>query len=263
MDNKYILGIHDGHNCGATLIKDGFVISSISEERLTRKKNELGYPKLSIEAIIKESGISSVDINRVAIASNFMHSPNHLKNITPWYRVNINNQKRDIAIGKDYDKSIFRLRQEERIEQVINHLDIDASKIEFIEHHLGHAAAAYFGSNFVSDEKILIFTCDGSGDNLCATVSIGKSGQIDRISSTNKSKSLGKVYSRITYLLGMEPWEHEYKVMGMAPYADKEGRQKAKLVFEELLGFNKDALEFELKKSIIIGTSPILFFNNK
>ena len=49
----YILGIHDGHNCGAALINEGKVVTSISEERLTRKKNEVGYPRLSIEECLK------------------------------------------------------------------------------------------------------------------------------------------------------------------------------------------------------------------
>ena len=71
---KYILGIHDGHNCGSSLVNEGKVVASISEERLTRRKNEIGYPKLSIEECLKIENIDAGDLDEVVFASNFMHT---------------------------------------------------------------------------------------------------------------------------------------------------------------------------------------------
>ena len=65
MDGIYILGIHDGHNCGASLCLDGKIISSVLEERLTRKKNEVGYPKLSIEECLKIANVDGKQIKKI------------------------------------------------------------------------------------------------------------------------------------------------------------------------------------------------------
>ncbi len=84
---------------------------------------------------------------------------------------------------------------------------------------MAHAAAAYYGlGNY--DQDILVLTNDGEGDGLCATVNRGRSGKIERLGSVPRSESIGNLYSVITFMLGMVPLEHEYKLMGMAPYAE-------------------------------------------
>ena len=90
-----ILGIHDGHNCGATLVIDGKIFSSICEERLSRKKNDTGYPKMSIDFLKKHAGIKNNDITSVVYASLFMHRSSMLENKLKWYKVGIREQKRD------------------------------------------------------------------------------------------------------------------------------------------------------------------------
>ena len=92
------------------------------------------------------------------------------------------------------------------------------NKIIFVEHHQCHAATAYYGRG-CQDGPVLIMTNDGSGDELCATVSIGDKGKLKRIAETKKGDSLANIYARVTFMLGMVPLEHEYKLMGMAPYA--------------------------------------------
>ena len=139
-----ILGIHDGHNCGASVINDGEIVASVCEERITRKKNDVGYPKLSIENVLEISKINANDLSYVVYASNFMHSPEHLKNIEPWYKVGISDQERDKSITDDYHKKIFDIRKKERIDNVVSHLNINKEKIKFVEHHTAHLAAAYY-----------------------------------------------------------------------------------------------------------------------
>ena len=73
-----ILGIHDGHNSGATIVKDGKILASVLEERLTRKKNESRFPKKSITACLKICEIKKKDLDKVVYASNFMHEAKYL-----------------------------------------------------------------------------------------------------------------------------------------------------------------------------------------
>lgn len=94
-----------------------------------------------------------------------------------------------------------------------------AEKVQFIDHHLCHATTAYFGQGNMTD-KILVLTCDGAGDGLSATINIGLDGKLERIATVSRANSVPILYSLMTYLLGFTPLEHEYKLMGMAPYSE-------------------------------------------
>lgn len=245
-DGMFILGIHDGHNCGATLVRDGAVIAAVSEERLTRCKNESGYPRRSIDEVLRIAGIAGGDLAEVAYASNFMHRQDYLTNLETWYCVGIDDQRKAAGQPKGYQKVIFEERKRERIEQARDHLGVGEDKITFTEHHLTHLAAAYYTAPNAQDGRpILGLTCDGAGDGLCATVSVCKGNEIERIAKTDRHASLGKIYSRVTMLMGMKPWEHEYKLMGMAPYADPERVDKAAEALHDLLRLSADGLSFE------------------
>ncbi|MDD5679972.1 MAG: carbamoyltransferase C-terminal domain-containing protein, partial [Candidatus Omnitrophica bacterium] len=91
---------------------------------------------------------------------------------------------------------------------------------------------------------VLVLTLDGSGDGLCATVNIGEKGKLKRIAETKSDASLGKVYSRVTFLLGMKPWEHEYKIMGLAPYAEQKGVEKSYRIIRPLVEIDEGNLVF-------------------
>jgi carbamoyltransferase len=240
-----VLGLHDGHNSGATLISDGKVIASVSEERLTRRKNEVGFPTKSIQEVIGLAAIDVRDIAIVAFASNYMHTAEHLNDVEKWYRSGVKDQAASNAITESELQSNLIKRRNERTQQVTELLEISSEKIRFVDHHTSHAAAAYFGSHFEQNERVLIVTCDGAGDNLSATVSIGFNGQIKRIAETGRDASLGKIYSRVTYALGLKPWEHEYKVMGLAPYAYQNKAKELTKVYKEILKISEDGLKFE------------------
>ena len=245
------LGIHDGHNCGAALIIDGEVVAAVNEERLSRNKNDSGYPRQSIDEVLKIGGVQAVDLNHVVFASNFMHTRAHLEEISLWYPVGIKEQKADQSRPKEYARQLFEIRRKERIEESINHLGIEIEKVEFVEHHRAHLTAAYYTAPTLNPgKKILGLTCDGAGDNLCATVSICKDNNIDRISKTDRHASLGKIYSRVTYLMGMTPWEHEYKVMGLAPYSDPKYAHAAAEPLRGLLRVSDDGLSFILNSEV-------------
>ena len=241
----YILGIHDGHNATASLIADGKVIVAVQEERLTRRKNEVGYPRRAIEDCLRIAGIGGGDLDGVTYASLFMHKADYLENIEPWYLTGLAEQRIDAQKPTDYQRLIFEQRKTERIADVGRHIGVAADRVTFVEHHLAHLAAAYYTDFHPhTGQPVLGLTCDGAGDNLAATVSVCHGNALQRVSATSRHASLGKIYSRVTMLLGMKPWEHEYKVMGMAPYADPERSAAAAETLRSLIRLDEDNLQF-------------------
>jgi carbamoyltransferase len=242
-----ILGIHDGHNASAALLEDGQILAAVQEERLTRRKNEPGYPKRAIEEVLKIANCSTKEIDKVALATKFMH-PKEFFLSFEWYKKGYKDQLKERKLSSKKREYFLGERLKERKRTIYAHLGISENKIEIVEHHTAHAATAYFGSPWASrKDKVLVLTLDGSGDGICATVNIGENGKIKRIAFTKSKASLGKIYSRITFLLGMKPWEHEYKVMGLAPYADSEGVKKSYQILDRLIGLSKDGLTFKPK----------------
>jgi carbamoyltransferase len=247
----YILGIHDGHNCGATLSRGGAIVASVSEERLVRRKNAIGYPRRAIEEVLRIGRVEPRQLSDVVYASLFMHTASHLDDISRWYPVGMEEQIADARTPPEYGRSIFETRKRERIAQVVDHLGVAEDRVSFVEHHLAHLAAAYFTAPRAEfDRPVLGLTCDGAGDGLCATVSICRGNAIERIAKTDRNASVGKIYSRVTYLMGMTPWEHEYKLMGLAPYADPQRAEDAAKPLHHLLGLTDDGLGFALKTEL-------------
>lgn len=217
-----ILGINDGHNSGAALIKDGRVAAAISEERLKNIKNYSGVPELAIKEVFEISGLSPQDIDAIAIVSlNRTYAP--LKE-TP-LRVKIFEKISPFVhshtFSKLYVRILHKFRSMEELNRVLKELDLTEKEAVFVEHHQSHAACAYYQRPF--DDDALILTLDGAGDGLSSTVSIGEGSHIQRIASSTYYDSPGNVfYSEVTAYLGLKRWEHEYKVMGMAPYGRPE-----------------------------------------
>ncbi|MBM3567467.1 MAG: hypothetical protein FJX46_01780 [Alphaproteobacteria bacterium] len=244
-DSIHILGIHDGHNSGATLTRDGTILASISEERLTRRKNEVGYPRRAIGAVLRLGGIDARQLDEAVYASNFMHTPRHLSDVSSWYRVGLARQRADAQAPSHYAKLVYEQRRRERIAEVTTHLGLPESKVGFLDHHLCHVAAAHYTSPNAADGRpILGLSCDGAGDNISGSVTICRGSTIERIAAIDRHASLGKIYSRITLMLGMTPWEHEYKVMGLAPYADPTRADRAADALRRLLTLSEDGLSF-------------------
>src|SRR5437773_1962371 len=120
---------------------------------------------------------------------------------------------------------------------VTPHLGIDADRVSFVDHHTCHAAAAYFGSPFAG-APALVLTNDNSGDGLCATASRGRGVTLERSEATPSGPgSLGSFYTLVTLLLGMKPGEHEYKVMGLAPYAPAGSTDRAAAALRAVFDF--------------------------
>jgi carbamoyltransferase len=136
-------------------------------------------------------------------------------------------------------------------------LGLTNSQVRFVNHHLSHASAAYYSIfNNAKQSKYLILTLDGSGDGLCATVNLGENGNIKVLSTTPAGHSLGNIYSRVTYAYGFTPWEHEYKLMGMAPYVPVDKAEEISQIFHRYLDIDP-ANPLSFKKLIPEDTGQI------
>ena len=218
-----VLGIHDGHNAGAALIKDGKVLSAISEERLNNIKNYFGPPLLSIQKVYEIAGIEPEETDLIAIGCLVRVGPPYADiNWLGRVQVALAPYLHSHIFAKSYVKFLHSFREIKDLKSFFAKLGIENKRIIFIEHHLSHAACTFYQRPW--KEEALILTLDGSGDGLSATVSIGKENKIKRIAETTFYDSLSNnLYSEITGYLGMKRWEHEYKVMGLAPYGKDDG----------------------------------------
>src|SRR5437867_12237019 len=135
----------------------------------------------------------------------------------------------------------FTLSESERLGLVTDHLRIGTERIVTLDHHACHAAAAYFGAPF-DGAPALVLTNDNSGDGLCATASRAEGTTLERREATPSAPgSLGSFYSFVTLLLGMKFGEHEYKVMGLAPYAPAWASERAASALREVFDWSADA----------------------
>lgn len=218
-----VLGIHDGHNAGAALVRDGAVIAAIQEERLRNVKNYSGAPTLAIPAVFEIAGIDPSQVDIIAIGC-LVRATAPVKEEETW-RVRLFKKAapllRSHAAASLLVKTFHRFRRMDELKAVFEGLGIGDKEVVFIEHHTTHAACAYYQRPW--EDETLVLTLDGAGDGLSATVNVGRDFHIERIASTTYYDSPGNnLYSEVTGYLGLKRWEHEYKVMGMAPYGQPE-----------------------------------------
>ncbi len=233
-----LLGIHSGHNASACLLVDGKIQIAIQEERLCRIKNYTGFPEMAVKFILDQARLTMEDVDKVAYTDIYYFNPKIFMEIeTAKSHFNRNSPplawkiKAAIEKIKPFGELATNLRVIRKSNDFQSH-GLPKEKLVRVDHHTAHAASAYYGWGCF-EKPVLVLTCDGSGDGLSATVSIGKNGTLERIASVQDKYSIGLIYSMATLLLGMKPNEHEYKLMGMAPYAHSEDGKKLAKKFSQ------------------------------
>ena len=223
---QMFVGIHRGHNSAVAVLEQDAIRFAMQEERLTRVKNQGGLPELALrEAFKGEAAGSNGNVVNFAYAGSGLVSYYWKREDviriygTPPNRV-LQQLKRSVRKSEYLAEILDEPRSKQLGQDVARSVGLPDAKISRFDHHLCHAASAYFGWGRM-DESILVLTCDGAGDGICASVNIGKGGTLKRIASVELSHSIGRLYSNLTYLMGMVPLEHEYKLMGLAPYAER------------------------------------------
>jgi carbamoyltransferase len=239
-----VLGITETHCATAAILRDGAIVGCASEERFTRLKNDAGYPRLAIDALLRQCGLSAADIDVVALAGTQAYARDWMNRVLhdadyarAYYGVALEPpaggaRRRLRKLGarfgfSDSARGKSELTEAERLAFVTEHLGMPRERIVTYDHHACHAAAAYFGSHFAG-APALVLTNDNAGDGLCATASSADGHAVVRREATPSAPgSLGSFYSFVTLLLGMKFGEHEYKVMGLAPYAPARYAERA------------------------------------
>lgn len=256
-----IISIHYGHNASVAYLQDGEIKFCASEERFNRIKNSTGFPTLALNYVWEKYG---KEIDYYVISQKYSWGYNFLKKTgfksiswskyydnekekTPWKirlfeKIWAKIMIKKIIKGSEKEKG-NKKGFEEMEKYLSNILNVRKEKIIFMHHHMSHAYSTRFfqASN---NEKEIIFTLDGEGDGLSATVNICQKNEIETISKSSKAFSLGYLYSEVTGFMGMKPSEHEFKVMGLAPYAKEEHSNKLLPFFKKIIWLNKND-EFE------------------
>jgi len=220
---KKVLGIHVGHNSSIALLLDGRLEYAVQEERFTYVKNQWGVPLLALQEAHRRYGLD--DLNEIAISGTYIGDFDMSRNaLVKHFRsadsfVNIFKQrlKRNSLVFR-----IFRyLRSSAKHVNMPSY--VRSMNLRSFDHHLCHAASAYYGQGNMKDD-IAVITCDGSGDGLAGAVYLGRAGRLQLLTSLPEFDSIGNLYTYFTVLFNMMPLEHEYKIMGLAPYCNDKTR---------------------------------------
>lgn len=220
-----ILGIHYGHDANACVIEDGRVLYAIGEERINRKKFYRGFPFLSIKAALEYTGLSTKDIDVVVLITTNTPDEELGGNLRSFYS-DSNGKTPFIADVLSTPVSIidniFQLNIRKRlarniVEQNVIKAGLDITKLVYVDHHLAHAAGAFFLSGF---NESLVFTVDGKGDYVSHRTYIASKNTLKKLYESKDYHSAGHFYSCITSYLGFRRLHHEGKITGLAAYGD-------------------------------------------
>ena len=234
--NVLVLGINDGHDAGAALINNGRVVAAIQEERLNNIKHFTGVPERSILEVFNIAKAHPCEVSLIALVSYDPPGIENLQSFSTKTLVKLSPLLHSDSYIRFYTNYKKNHRSFKLLKKVFQKLGLIGTETIVIEHQTAHASVAYrsspwgYGNNRSSNGKgnetvpeVLILTADGSGDALSSTVNIGRQGLIERIAFSSYYDSLGNAfYSEITRFLGLKPWDHENKIMGLGPYGKAE-----------------------------------------
>ncbi|MFQ5599021.1 MAG: carbamoyltransferase C-terminal domain-containing protein [Candidatus Krumholzibacteriia bacterium] len=235
-----IVGIHDGHSAAAALLCGGRMVAAVQEERFTRIKNWAGFPAQSVRYVLQSQGLSVSDVDAVVLNGLQMpYAKSRAEVLNEYERTGSLGTTLKRFLKRTAVKTVYDDRRRAQRKRSVAKFGFPEERIHFMDHHLAHAAGAYYGWGCFG-EPVLVLTNDGAGDGLCATVSIGAGGRLRRVAEVAESESIGNIYAMITFMMGMVPLEHEYKLMGMAPYAPEKQSRQVYEMFRRLMEFRSD-----------------------
>ena len=204
------------HDSAATILIDGKIVAAAQEERFTRIKHDANYPHNAVEFVLKYANLKLSEVDQIIffekpflkferlLETYVAFAPNGFKSFSKsmpiWLKEKLFQKKFLFNKLKKHDEN-FK----------------DQEKILFSDHHLSHAASAFFPSPF---EEAIVLTADGVGEWATTTVAIGKGNNLEIKKEIHFPHSLGLLYSSFTYYTGFKVNSGEYKMMGLAPYGN-------------------------------------------
>ena len=212
---KTILGISAFyHDSAATILVDGKIIAAAQEERFTRKKHDASYPFNAIEFVLNFAKIKLNDVDQVIFFEKpFLKFERLLETYVAFAPRGFKSFCMAMPVWLK-DKLFQKKMLFNELKRHDNNFN-DDKKIFFSDHHLSHAASAFFPSPF---EEAVVLTADGVGEWATTTVAIGKGNNLEIKKEIHFPHSLGLLYSAFTYYTGFKVNSGEYKLMGLAPY---------------------------------------------
>jgi len=227
------------HDSAAVIIQNDDIIAAAQEERFTRKKQDASFPVNATKYCLEEAGLSIDELDAIVfydkpllkferlLETYYGYSPrgitSFLSSMPVWLK----------------EKMFLKRLMHEELKKVGSY---NKKKIKFLfpEHHLSHAASAFYPSPY---EDAAILTIDGVGEWATASISHGKGNKIEVLKELHFPHSLGLLYSAFTYYLGFKVNSGEYKLMGLAPYGNQDSEEVKKfidLIKTELIDIKED-----------------------
>jgi carbamoyltransferase len=220
------------HDSAAALVEDGRIVAAAQEERFTRKKHDASFPHNAIGYCLEASGAKLAEIDHIAFYDKpFLKFERLLETYIALAPQGFRSFQMAIPLWlkeKLFQKSLLRKNLKEFDE------DVAPDRLLFTEHHLSHAASAFFPSPF---EKAVVLTMDGVGEWATTSAAIGDGNRLEIFQEIHFPHSLGLLYSALTYYTGFKVNSGEYKVMGLAPYGEP---KYAKLILDNLIDLKPD-----------------------
>jgi carbamoyltransferase len=253
----YILGISAFyHDSAACLLKDGYIVAAVQEERFTRKKHDAGFPHHAIKYCLEVANISSDDLaNVVFYEKPFVKFERLLETYLGFAPKGFRSFALAIPLWikeKLFQKSILLNELAKTLGDNVNWRE----KLLFSEHHLSHAASAFYPSPFAS---AAVLTLDGVGEWTTTSLAVGKGKELKVVKEIHFPHSLGLLYSAFTYYTGFKVNSGEYKVMGLAPY----GKPTYAALIKEKLILVADDGSFQLDMSYFDYATGLTMTNKK
>jgi carbamoyltransferase len=220
------------HDSAAALVEDGRIVAAAQEERFTRKKHDPSFPMHAIGYCLEAVGAKLSDIDHVAFYDKpFLKFERLLETYIALAPRGFRSFQMAIPLWlkeKLFQKSLLRKKLGQFDEA------FDGTRLLFTEHHLSHAASAFYPSPF---ERAVVLTMDGVGEWATTSAAIGEGNRLEIFQEIHFPHSLGLLYSAVTYYTGFKVNSGEYKVMGLAPY----GQPKyAQLILDHLIDLKPD-----------------------
>jgi carbamoyltransferase len=244
------------HDSAACLIKDGEIIAAAQEERFTRIKHDATFPVFAIKYCLKEAKISPNKIGNIVFYEKpFMKFERLLETYLAFAPKGFSSFAKAMPLWIK-DKLFLKSKLINEFESLLGNSVNWSERLLFSEHHLSHAASAYYPSPFKS---AAILTLDGVGEWTTTSLAVGQGRDLKIIKELKFPHSLGLLYSAFTYYTGFKVNSGEYKIMGLAPY----GQPKfANLIKEKLVNIAEDG-SFQLDMSYFDYATGLKMTNDK
>ena len=242
------------HDSAACILIDGEIIAAAQEERFTRKKHDSSYPYNAIEFVLNYSNLKLSDVNQIVFFEKpFLKFERLLETYVAFAPKGFLSFSKSMPLWlkeKLFQKNLLFNQLKKHDENY--KLD---KNIFFSDHHLSHAASAFFPSPF---EESVILTADGVGEWATTTVAVGKANDLEIKKEIHFPHSLGLLYSAFTYYIGFKVNSGEYKLMGLAPYGKPIYENKIKQLIDI-----KDDGTFRLNQKYFDYATGLTMTNNK